>query len=665
MSGRKVGGRYVLERKIAGGGMGAIWVAFDPHLQRRVAIKLTTSQRLSSEGARRQFEKEAKAIARFHHPNVVQVHDFGLDGDEPYIVMELLEGEDLETRLKRREKLPASQVAALLAQVSRALAAAHTEGIIHRDLKPANLFLTRIDGQEVLKILDFGLVRLKSRNAEMTPDNLDGMVGTLRYMSPEQIRGDMGLDHRSDLWSIAVVIFRALTGKFPFSLESVGNLLNGSFRPPDAPPSQLLPELGPELDRLFTKALDPDPTQRFQSAQEMAAAFSAIVQAARPQAAKILVVDDEPDVEVMLRQAFRRQLRDGVYELSFACDGEDALEKLRQAPDVDVILTDINMPRMDGLTFLGRVGEVSPLAKVIIVSAYSDMANLRTAMNRGAYDFLTKPLDFQDLEVTLGKTLKHVAEVRQMTRSIEENSLLRMFVQSSVLERLRPLTQEPGSLAGERVDATVILVRLLDFAPVTRQKSPEAVIQRLNENFHVIVPEFTSRGGVVERFLGDSALVVFRGGEHLRLALEACAAAREQIRAMFSRGGDESQYVHGVGIGLDSGEVILGGLGGLELGRLDYTMVGDVVDTATRLAEVAARAEILVTERLRQRIGAEFECRPAGSRAVPGSSTPMAVHDVLGRRGANLSTGGAFGAPDDTDEETPPHHSALAAGIAR
>ena len=96
------------------------------------------------------------------------------------------------------------------------------------------------------------------------------------------------------------------------------------------------------------------------------------------------------------------------------------------------------------------MGDVNPLVKVIIVSAYSDMANIRTAMNRGAYDFLTKPLDFQDLEATLSKTLKHVAEARQMMRSIEENALLRMFVQSTVLERLRPLTQGPGALAGEQ-----------------------------------------------------------------------------------------------------------------------------------------------------------------------------------------------------------------------
>jgi serine/threonine protein kinase/class 3 adenylate cyclase len=634
MSGRQVAGRYILEKKIAGGGMGAIWVATDKQLQRRVAIKLTSSQRLSSTGAQHQFEKEAKAIAQFHHPNVVQIHDFGLDGEEPYIVMELLEGEDLETRLKRREKLPASQVSALLTQVAHGLTAAHTSGIIHRDLKPANLFLARIAGQEVVKILDFGLVRLKHRSVDITPESVDGMIGTLRYMSPEQIRGDENLDHRSDLWSIAVVLYRALTGRFPFGLEVIGNLLNGTFRPPDVTPSSLVPELGTDLDSFFARALEPDPSRRFQSAQELAAAFAAIVTAARPHVAKILVVDDEPDVEVMMRQAFRRQLRDNVYELLFASDGEDALEKLRHHPDLDVILTDINMPRMDGLTFLSKVGEVNPIVKVIIISAYSDMTNIRTAMNRGAYDFLTKPLDFQDLETTLAKTLKHVAEVRQMMRSVEENALLRMFVQGAVLDRLRSLLNGPGALAGERVEATVAVIDVKDFTPVTRHAPPEAVIQRLNENFQLIVPELTSRGGMVDKFLGDAVMVVYRGVDHLQRALEACMAVREQLRAMAYRGGEHSPYAHGVCIGLDSGELISGGLGGPELGRLEYTVLGEVVNTAARLASLGCRDRILICDRLRPRVEEQFECGAADTLQLPGVSAPVAVHEILGRRGA-------------------------------
>ncbi len=646
--------------------MGAIWVALDSQLQRRVAIKLTTSQRLSSAAARRQFEQEAKAIAHFHHPNVVQIHDFGVDGDDPFIVMELLEGEDLETRLRRRERLAPGVVSSLLTQVARALTAAHTAGIVHRDLKPANLFLARIDGKEVVKILDFGLVRQKSRNDELPPDPMaDGMVGTLRYMSPEQIRGDTNLDHRSDLWSIAVVFFRALTGRFPFSLESVGSLLNGSFRPPDVLPSTLVPELGTEVDPYFSRALDPDPAQRFQSANELAATFASIVQSARIQTAKILVVDDEPDVEALMRQAFRRQIRDSVYEMIFATDGEDALEKLRQHPDVDVVLSDINMPRMDGLTFLGRVGEVNPLVKVIIISAYSDIPNIRTAMNRGAYDFLVKPLDFQDLEATLVKTLKHAAEVRQMVRSIEENGVLRKFVQSGVLDKLRSLTQGPEALAGERVEATVVFIDIKDFAPVARQAPPEAVIRTLNENFQVIVPEITSRGGVVDKFLGDSVMAVFRGPDHLSRSVEACVALREQHRAMAYRGGEQSPYAHGLSIGLDSGQVVFGGLGGPELGRLDYTVLGDVTNNAAQLAAMAKRNQLLIPEYLRQRVSATFECRAMGSHLLSASGASVPVFNVVGRYGELRSSDDHTTVPEVADKPTPPLKPGMASLTGR
>lgn len=663
MSGRQVGGRYLLKQKIAGGGMGAIWSAHDPQLQRDVAIKLTTSQRISTEGARLQFEKEAKAIAQFSHPNVVQIHDFGFDKDEPFIVMELLEGEDLETRLKRREKLPPSQVASLLTQVARALAAAHSVGIIHRDLKPANLFLTSIDRQEVVKILDFGLVRRKSPTPEVTPESMDGMVGTLRYMSPEQIRGDASLDHRSDLWSISVVIYRALTGKFPFPLESVGGLLNGSFHPPDIAPSTYVPELGPELDRFFTRALNADPEKRFQSAQELAGTFASIVQAARPQAAKILVADDEPDVAVLLRQAFRRQIRDNVYQFLFASDGEDALDQLRQNPDVDVVLTDINMPRMDGLTFLSHVGDVNPLVKVIIVSAYSDMANIRTAMNRGAHDFLTKPLDFQDLEATLSKTLKHVAEARQRMRSIEENALLRILIHSSLLERLRPLMQGPGALVGERADATVVYLRIPDFTTLVRQLPPDAVIQRLNDHFQAIIPELTSRKGLVDRLMGDSAMVVFRGDEHLRQALDGCMAVRQRLKELAATAGAQSTYSQGICIGVDSGEVVVGGVGGPELGRLDYAMVGLPVDNAGRLADMAVSGEVLISDRMCQRVRLDFECRPAGERKLPSLREPLAVHDVVSRRTGFLtsSRAPASSSSSNSNQETPQLGAALSA----
>ena len=133
---------------------------------------------------------------------------------------------------------------------------------------------------------------------------------------------------------------------------------------------------------------------------------------AQTQSRKILVVDDEPDLELLVRQKFRRKIRNGEVEFRFANNGVEALERLREDPDIEMVLSDINMPQMDGLTLLQQLGEKSPDIRAVIVSAYGDMDNIRTAMNRGAFDFVTKPIDFDDLETTIYKTIKHLDMMR-------------------------------------------------------------------------------------------------------------------------------------------------------------------------------------------------------------------------------------------------------------
>src|SRR5690349_16686069 len=135
---------------------------------------------------------------------------------------------------------------------------------------------------------------------------------------------------------------------------------------------------------------------------------------------KILIADDEKDLEILIKQKFRRQIREQEYEFVFAGNGNEALERLREHPDIDMILSDINMPGMDGLTLLGELNNLSPLIKAVIVSAYGDMENIRVAMNRGAFDFLCKPVNFEDLEVTMKKTLKHVLQLKETLQAIKE-----------------------------------------------------------------------------------------------------------------------------------------------------------------------------------------------------------------------------------------------------
>jgi len=166
--------------------------------------------------------------------------------------------------------------------------------------------------------------------------------------------------------------------------------------------------------------------------------------------AKILVVDDETDLEALIKQKFRQKIRDHRYEFVFAVNGNHALDQLQQHNDVDVVLSDINMPEMDGLTLLTKLNETKPLLKAVIVSAYGDMENIRTAMNRGAFDFITKPVNFEDLEVTMEKTILHVAQMRDTLKAIKENNILRMYVDESVLNFMNSREYETSLMANEQ-----------------------------------------------------------------------------------------------------------------------------------------------------------------------------------------------------------------------
>jgi YesN/AraC family two-component response regulator len=173
--------------------------------------------------------------------------------------------------------------------------------------------------------------------------------------------------------------------------------------------------------------------------------------------AKILVADDEVDLEVLIKQKFRRQIRENKYEFIFALNGNEALDKLQKNPDVDLVLSDINMPELDGLSLLAKMHEVSPLVKAVMVSAYGDMENIRTAMNRGAFDFVCKPVNFEDLETTIEKTIKYVAQLRQTLQAIKENNILRMYVDENVLNFMNGKEYENTLLKNELVEATVVL----------------------------------------------------------------------------------------------------------------------------------------------------------------------------------------------------------------
>ncbi|AKT37335.1 serine/threonine-protein kinase [Chondromyces crocatus] len=275
-AGAVVGGKYRLERPLSAGGMGAIWVARHVHLASTVAIKFMNASLAASPTFARRFEREARIAASFKSPHVVQVHDYGIDRGMPYLVMELLEGEDLSTRLQRVGRLALQPSVQVLTQVGKAIRKAHEVGIVHRDLKPGNIFMARVEDEEIVKVLDFGIVKVLDQGAggplrisvfEMT--NPGDVLGSPLYMSPEQVRGDNDVDHRSDLWSMAIILFRMLTGRLPFAGEQIGHIIASILTQPVPPATGLVPELPVTIEAFFEKALARAREHRFQSVKEM------------------------------------------------------------------------------------------------------------------------------------------------------------------------------------------------------------------------------------------------------------------------------------------------------------------------------------------------------------------------------------------------------------
>jgi serine/threonine-protein kinase len=276
-----IAGRYRLKRELARGGMGTLWVGFDLERRRSVALKFIHPTAAQRDEAHVRFEREARAAARICSANVVQTFDYLVDDGQAFMVMELLEGEDLGALLGREGHLTLAHTAKLLVQIARGLGAVHAASIIHRDVKPGNIFLSRAAGEITVKLIDFGAARLVSRH-EPRPTEPGAIIGTLHYMSPEQALGDAELDHRVDLWATAVILYRLLTGERPFHGATVSELIRSICGSRVTAPSLLEPSLPASIDAFFVRAFARSRDDRFSSALELASAFAAAAAAARP-----------------------------------------------------------------------------------------------------------------------------------------------------------------------------------------------------------------------------------------------------------------------------------------------------------------------------------------------------------------------------------------------
>lgn len=344
---------------------------------------------------------------------------------------------------------------------------------------------------------------------------------------------------------------------------------------------------------------------------------------------RILIVDDENDFEQLIRQKFRRQIREQELEFTFAQNGRDALEKIDENPDIEIVFTDINMPIMDGLTLLTKINEKNPLLKAVIVSAYSDMENIRCAMNRGAFDFICKPIQFEDLEATLFKTLKYVEHIRETIRAIKENNILRMYVDDSVLQFMTRTESESPLLANETIEATVVFMDICGFTAISEKETPDFVVKLINKYFDMMVKEIIAQGGYIDKFLGDAVMAVFRGAHHLDRAIEASLAVLSAIDAQKEDLSDQKTYMPKVSIGINSGEMVSGNIGSAALKRLDFTVIGDVVNTTQRLQSAAQPGQIVINQSIYEKVKESFNCRRIGEISVKNKTNPITIFEVI------------------------------------
>jgi serine/threonine protein kinase/DNA-binding CsgD family transcriptional regulator len=414
MIGRKLRNRYRIDEHLGDGSTATVYKGFDERLGRDVALKLLFPH--VKETTRKRFLQEATSAAALNHPNITAIYDIDDDNNQPFLVMEYVDGVSLS------HYIPSSveTIVELGEQITRALNYAHERQIIHRDIKPANI---KVTPQGIVKIMDLGLA-LPPDAKRVTTQGM--VIGTPAYLSPEQAQG-ISLDHRTDIYSVGVVLYEMATGKLPFDSNDIGVLLLQQVKQAPQPPRLIQPTVSAALENVILKCLEKSPSRRYQSCGALASALLACLpntpskaledwenrptlltkQAPLPQttqsrAIRLILADDH----TLLRRSLANLLEteDDFVIVAEAGDGESALQ---QTIDIrpDVLLLDINMPVRNGLDILPEIRLHAPTVKVLILTGREEDAYIIRALRAGANGYLLKSADENELIDGLRKVI--------------------------------------------------------------------------------------------------------------------------------------------------------------------------------------------------------------------------------------------------------------------
>ncbi len=347
---------------------------------------------------------------------------------------------------------------------------------------------------------------------------------------------------------------------------------------------------------------------------------------------KTLFVDDEPDYERLIRQKYRKKLHEGLVHFEFAENGRTALQKIQEDEEIVLVMTDINMPEMDGLTLLREIDTLGRNLPVIIISAYGDMKNIRTAMNRGAFDFLVKPIDFEDMEITRLKAIRLQQEKRQLE---ERDRFIRdtfgRYLNDKVAQLLLD-SPEALDLGGEKRQATILFSDLRGFCGMSERLQPEQIVATLNHFFGAMIDVIVEHGGVIDELIGDGILTFFGAPllqeDHAQRAVTCAVAMQQKMESVNQHNSRHGLPRLEMGIGIDSGEVVVGNIGSTRYAK--YGVVGKHVNLAARIESCSVGGQILVSEGTLGLCTAALDLGRQLEFNVKGFEQPVTVHELYG-----------------------------------
>ncbi len=410
------------------GGMGEVFLAEDTSLHRKVALKVLLPEVAKDSERLARFVQEARAASALSHPNAAHIYEIGQANGSHYLAMEYIEGQTLEARLESGP-LPVAEIISIGAQVADALDAAHARGIAHRDIKPANLI---VDTRGHVKVLDFGLAKFLPESPEVRSSSQlatqfltsGGMLlGTVSYMSPEQALG-RDVDHRTDLFSLGVVLYRMASGKLPFTgatgQETLARILQSQ---PEAL-ARLNYELPEEFERVVRKCLEKDRDRRYQSARELLVDLRNLERTststgsgdrAHVGAIRAIVVDDEELARHLLREYLREA--GGIEVIAECANGFEAVKTIAERKP-DLVFLDVQMPKLDGFEVLELI---DPAIAVIFVTAYDQYA--MRAFDANAVDYLLKPFNADRFRKALDRVRQRLGNPSPQAQKISAPDL--------------------------------------------------------------------------------------------------------------------------------------------------------------------------------------------------------------------------------------------------